>query len=263
MEIRPAGDGDVAEIARIATANGDGDGANPRYVAHLRGNGGFLVAVTGDEVAGYCATRRIAGVTMLCDLFVDPARHGRGVGRSLLEAAFPNSGARFTFASQDPRAMPLYLRHGMRPRWPLLYLSGPPGQSAEPSARRVDVLDAGAAESLLTGVNRTADYAYWALTPGTTGVLVYDDDGAVAAAGVAGPDNLIHLTTAGGHDPAATLRSALTVFDAPTVRLCLPGPHPAVEELLRAHWRIDTYDHHMSSIADIISSDRVLSPSLA
>lgn len=62
---------------------------------------------------------------MLTDLFVDPVRHGTGIGRALLAALWPaedREPARFTFASHDPRAMPLYVRAGLIPYWPLLYL---------------------------------------------------------------------------------------------------------------------------------------------
>ena len=43
------------------------------------------------------------------------ARASAGVARRRLADAWP----RTTFASDDPRAMPLYLRAGMRPWWPL------------------------------------------------------------------------------------------------------------------------------------------------
>ncbi|WP_329250255.1 GNAT family N-acetyltransferase [Actinoallomurus sp. NBC_01490] len=266
MYVRGAADGDLRAIAEIALANDDGDGADPRYVAHLRAHGRFLVAATDETVGGYCAVRHLGGLTLLCDLFVDPARHGGGTGRRLLDAAFDADGERSTFASRDPRAMSLYVRYGMVPRWPLLYLEGttsfdgPAGGGVR--AEAVSVAVAAAAERELNGRDRSADYAFWAATPGSTGLLVRDGD-AVAAAGIAGPDRLFHLVTADGADPVATLRAALATFTAARVRLCLPGPHPALPLLLDARWRIEDADQHMSSRPDLLRSADVLSSSLA
>jgi GNAT superfamily N-acetyltransferase len=256
-------DGDLPAIAKIALANGDeGAGSDSRYVSHLRRDGRFLVAELDGGVAGYCATRRIGGATMLCDLFVDPALHDAGIGGRLLDAVFEGTGEKFTFASRDPRAMPLYVRHGMIPRWPLLYLSGPSGGSSTLRSRKVPMAKAGAAELELTGCDRIADYAYWATVPGSVGLIV-QAGGDIVAAGAAGPGWLIHLASAGNCDPVATLIAGLNAFDTGRIRLCLPGPHPALPLLLDARWRIDDYDHHMSSSQGLLSPGHVPSASLA
>ena len=52
---------------------------------------------------------------MLADLFVEPGRLGQGLGRPLLTALFEDAPVRATFASSDPRALPLYVRAGMTP----------------------------------------------------------------------------------------------------------------------------------------------------
>ncbi|MFB9839615.1 GNAT family N-acetyltransferase [Actinoallomurus acaciae] len=260
MDVRSATDGDLRAIAKIALANDDDDGADPGYVAHLRAHGRFLVAESGGTAVGYSAARQLGGLTQLCDLFVDPARHGGGTGRRLLDAVFDAGGERSTFASRDPRAMSLYVRYGMVPRWPLLYLEGPP--LAGIPAERVPADVAAAAEQELNGRDRSVDYAFWTATPGATGLIVRAG-GEVAAAGVAGPDHLFHLVTADGADPAATLRAALATFTVARVDLCLPGPHPALPLLLDARWRIEDADQHMSSRPDLISPGDVLSPSFA
>lgn len=260
VNVRLAEDEDVAAIVRIGKANDDPDGADPRYVAHQRRQARFLVAETDGQVAGYCSTRRIGTATMLCDLFVDPDRHGGGVGRRLLDAAFPSpEGDRYTFASQDPRAMPLYIRHGMVPRWPLLYLSGPPTEGPALRVDPVTMAEAGDAEARMGHPSRAADYAYWATVPDGTGLIVRSGADVVATGG-ADPGRLIRLTTADGHDPAAALLAALSTFTGERVRLCLPGPHPAVPLLLQNRWRIDTYDHHMSSSPDLVPTTRILLP---
>lgn len=260
--VRPAADGDRPAIARIAAAASEEDGANPRYVSHLRSYGTLLVAEADGVVRGYCGVRPVGGATMLTDLFVDPERQGGGVGRALLDAALSGAGDVFTFASRDPRAMSLYVRYGMVPRWPLLYLSGPPspGRSSL-AADLVAPAAAAEAEQDLTGHDRGPDYAFWATFPSATG-LVVRDGASVVAAGAAGAGSLFHLVTADGRDPSATLRAALGTFSG-RVRLCLPGPHPALASLLAGGWRIDDLDHHMSSRPDLVGVGAVLSPSLA
>jgi GNAT superfamily N-acetyltransferase len=262
MDVRPVVDADLPAVAKIALANGDVDAAaDPGYVSHLRHVGSFLVAELDREPAGYCAARRAGGVTMLCDLFVDPARHGTGVGGRLLGAVLADARECFTFASRDPRAMPLYIRHGMFPRWPLLYLSGPATDSATLRPERVPMAEAAATELALTGADRSADYSYWAAAPGGTGLIVRDG-GEVVAAGAATADRLIHLAAAADHDPVAPLIGALAAFESGRVRLCLPGPHPALPLLLNARWRIDDLDQHMSSVSGLLSPHQVPSPSL-
>lgn len=295
MEIRPVAGGDLAAVAAIARANGDHDGTDPRYVRHQAAHGRFLVAA--DEtpgkgapggVAGYGAIRRIGDATMLCDLFVDPARQQAGTGKRLLEALLADAGERFTFASKDPRAMPLYARHGMAPRWPLLYLSGQP-EAAAPGAgparaQTVPAARAAAEELRLTGRDRAMDYAFWADAPGGGAIIVRDAAAIVAAGAVtaettttATTATVRHLATEPGRDPAAALAAVLALLAetaaraTPTARatpatraeLCLPGPHPALRPLLDAGWRIEDYDHYMASRADLLSPSLVLSPSLA
>ena len=250
MDLRPATDDDAAAIERIAIANDDHQA--PGYVTHLREHGTFLVASLDGVVTGYSATREVGQATMLCDLFVDPPFHGQGIGHRLLTQIFDGAGERFTYASRDPRAMPLYVRHGMVPRWPLLYLSGPP-IAAGSQARKVSPAEAAAAEHDLTGEDRTADYAFWG-----TGLIVYDGT-TVVAAGAMDRDILLHLSPA--DEPA--LLAALSVLEGRRLSLCLPGPHPALPTLLANRWRIDEYDHYMSSVPDLLDKSRILSPSLS
>jgi GNAT superfamily N-acetyltransferase len=261
VNVRPAVESDLAAIAKIGLTQGDEAAGDPRYIAHLGSAGRFLVAEDDDgAVAGFTASRRAGDVTMLCDLFVDPARHGGGVGTRLLDAVLDGAGERFTFASSDPKAMSLYVRHGMTPRWPLFYLSGPPLRCTLRS-ERVPAAEAAAAHQALTGVDRAADYAYWATLPGGTGVVVRDAN-AIVAAGAAGVDRLRHLTTAEHADPTATLVAALSGFDTGTVGLCLPGPHPALPLLLGARWRIEDTDQHLSTREGLLSPHLVPSASL-
>lgn len=274
--VRAATPGDAPEIARIAAANGQpprDSGRDPRYVAHLARHGRLVVAQADcGRLDGFAATRQVGEVTFLCDLFVDPAVHGKGTGRRLLNHAFGGSTERATFSSQDPRALPLYVSFGLAPRWPLLYLSGDAASVARAapahsgaSPHRVSTAGpavAAAAERALTGVDREPDYLYWAGTPGG-GALVIEEAGTVIAAGAVMESILVHLAVGDSADPVTALLTALTMLTSPRIHLCLPGPHPALGALLRAGFRVDDFDHYMSTSEGLIPAHWALSPALA
>ncbi len=127
VEIRTATGADSAAIVAVWAANGDeipagGVDIMTPYLAHLMATGRVLVASDAGGVVGFAAVVERAGVTHLADLFVLPDRFGEGTGGQLLAAVMGDATRRTTFASSDPRALPLYVRNGMIPWWPNLYL---------------------------------------------------------------------------------------------------------------------------------------------
>ena len=119
------------------------------YVRHIVTNHRAMVSTIDDEVIAYGAVVDAGVAAMLADLFVEPSRLGQGIGRPLLTAVYAGTTRRATFASDDPRALPLYVRAGMAPRWVSLYLEGAssgieaqPGLSVDAaSAEQVGQLD--------------------------------------------------------------------------------------------------------------------------
>lgn len=256
----------IAEVARRNEQLGPQSGADSRYTAHVRECGTLLVAQVDDRVVGYGATVGIGAASLLADLFVDPAQHGAGVGGTLLNALWPlgpSAPARFTFASQDPRAMSLYLRAGLTPWWPLLYLQG--RSTARPEARlhaaRVRPAEAARAEERLTGVDRTADLAFLSGNA-TAGGLVITRHGQPIAAGAFTPGNLAHLACPDPSDAAEAVIAGLLAVGDGAASVCLPGPHPAVFPLLAAGFRIVDFDVHMATRPDLLAVTGVYSPSL-
>jgi GNAT superfamily N-acetyltransferase len=175
VRVRAATEADLAAIAAIAIATGMDDewsGTNPDYVRHLMSHGRVVVAAAGETVLGFGAAQQIgtgsAAITMLCDLFVDPAGHGAGSGRAMLAELWRYAPRRMTFSSLHANAMPLYASFGLDAWWPLLYLrrdvrslpraAGWRADSASPDA-------AGELELRWTGADRSADYRGWAARP--------------------------------------------------------------------------------------------------
>jgi GNAT superfamily N-acetyltransferase len=88
-----------------------------RMYCHLRETAAeHWVAEDGDGVVvGYARSIERAGLVELTELFVDPGTQARGIGRGLLERAFPVGFGvhRSVIATLDPRALALYLRFGV------------------------------------------------------------------------------------------------------------------------------------------------------
>ena len=101
------------------------------------------------------------------DLFVDRDRLGRGIGGRCSPQLFGDDWPRTTFASDDPRALPLYIRAGMAPLWPSLYVTAGertcperrPGLDGRVGRRRASWPTL---ERAWTGVDRSVDHAFWA-----------------------------------------------------------------------------------------------------
>jgi GNAT superfamily N-acetyltransferase len=277
--IRPAGAADLRPIIAIAKATDqeeDWEQVFPSYVGHLMRHGVLLVAERAGRVTGYGGMMRIGtgsqAISMLTDLFVDPAAHGTGTGRTLLRELWTGE-RRMTFASLHANALPLYTSFGVDAWWPLLYLRGdvrhlavPPGWSvAVTGPERVAAL-----ERDWTGVDRAADHTFWADWPSGAAVIASLDGRSVAAGttGGAGPEyGICHLAAdpVAGRDTAADAVLAVLASLEPAdgrARVCLPAPHGATRLLLRAGWRVVEFDLYMASELGLIDPYR-LAPSAA
>ncbi len=90
----------------------------------------FWLAKQNDEIIGFSRAILRDGVRELTELFVKPGTQSSGLGRQLIERAFPAEGAaqRFIIATSDFRAQALYLKSGMFPRFPIYFFGREPQQ---------------------------------------------------------------------------------------------------------------------------------------
>jgi hypothetical protein len=218
-------------------------------------------------VVAYGAVADAVVAIQLCDLFVEPRRLGQGIGRPLLTALYADAKKRTTFASDDPRALPLYARAGMSPRWVSLYLDGPstaieaqPGlhvASAEPA--RIAAL-----EQAWTGAFRPIDHDFWATQADADPFVVSDAAGPVAAGyGRARQASearaLDRLVVRPDTDPVAPALEALRRSGrGGAVHAVVPGPNPLLQALLEHRFQIVDRDQYMASSADLIDPLHVL-----
>jgi GNAT superfamily N-acetyltransferase len=275
--VRAAGDDDLAAIAAVVTAAGQHDdwgGANPAYVRHLMGHGRVVVAELGGEVRGFGAVQHIGAgpdaVSMLCDLFVDPAAHGRGCGRAMLADLWSGAGRKMTFSSLHAHAVPLYTSFGLDAWWPLLYLHG--DASRLPASSGWEVKSSSAErvsrwELDWTGTDRTADHRAWAARPSGESVLVRQDEAVIAAGAVitSGPDRgIVHVAMSPAVDDGTAAGVVLLTLAqlhgqaAETAHVCLPAPHPAVRALLSAGWQFIEFDLFMATAPALVDPRRAV-----
>ncbi|HEY7736287.1 MAG TPA: GNAT family N-acetyltransferase [Candidatus Limnocylindrales bacterium] len=273
LETRPATLDDVPAIRALLAAHGnDGpvttvDIVGP-YLRHCVDHGRAFVTVDASGLVGYGATVDAGAATHLADLFVRPDRLGTGIGRPLLDTVFGDATRRTTFASDDPRALPLYVRAGMAPLWPSLYLEGDPASlPAQPASITSEPADASrlsALEGAWVGHPREHDHAYWVSLPAADTFVVTETGEPVAigharARQVGAARTVDRLLVRPGADPVAPVLAGLRrASRGGPVHLVVQGPSPLLPILLERGFRIVDRDTFMASDPALIDPARLI-----
>ena len=273
FRLRPAASSDLPEMMRVwLMAEGEGvepDQPVPVGLLHLLDSGLVRVAEFDDGLAGFAVSFVRGDVTFLAQLFIDPARQSGGVGQALLQAVMPDDGTvRATVSSPDPRAVGLYVRHGMAPVWPVFDLRVdvanlhklPVSMAIIQPARGGDP-ELVAVDAAVNGRSRPQDHrhwieqrggiAFWFERQGTRagyGYLQIGRDGEDAAL----RDDSVRVGPVGVVDPAAAYDCVLAAVDlareyGSSLEILVPGPHPVLGALLEAGWRIKDIETFMTS----------------
>jgi GNAT superfamily N-acetyltransferase len=273
--IRAATQHDIAAIRAILAAH-DNDGpvgedgvdiVGP-YLLHLLRRHRALVTERAGEVVAFGAVVDTGAAAMLSDLFVRPDLLGQGLGRPLLAALFEGSVARATFASRDPRAIPLYVRAGMTPLWTCFYVEGTAGPlpPIDPGLTTWDATPEELAllEEAWTGAARPSDHDYFARQSAADAFLIEDEEGPVAfgyarAKQSSATRQLDRLLVRPGADPTAPIVAGLArAARKGSVRACVPGPNPILPVLLEHGFKIVDSDQFLASTADLVDAARML-----
>ncbi|HEU0242410.1 MAG TPA: GNAT family N-acetyltransferase [Candidatus Limnocylindrales bacterium] len=273
--IRAATHHDIPAIRAILAAH-DNDGPIDEtgvdivgpYLLQLLHRHRALVTERDGEVVAFGAVVDTGAAAMLSDLFVRPDLLGQGLGRPLLAALFEGSVERATFASADPRAVPLYVRAGMTPLWTSFYVEG--------TAARLPPLDPGLTtwdatpeelsllEEAWTGASRPSDHDYFARQPAADAFLVEDEEGPAAfgygrAKQGSAARQLDRLLVRPGADPVAPIIAGLArAARKGIVRACVPGPNPVLPVLLEHGFRVVDSDQYLASSPDLVDPERML-----
>lgn len=261
---RPAREDDLAHVYDIFYENEVGEASGPppsdaglmAYFRHVLGTGTMYVAARDGRVMAFAGSIARGGVRYLTDLFVRPTAQSDGLGQTLLRYVLPADGrVHCTCSSTDPRALALYVRSGMQPRWPHinLRLNGPIGALPDID---VDTIEARADDPALVrwdteigGRPRPEEHDYWAREQ--RGVaLWFRRRGEVVGYGYArlGGGTLYYpqactVGPIGARTPENAVACMAAAVDwagkrAEVLRIDLPGPHPALAPLLAAGFRI-------------------------
>ncbi|MEX2648443.1 MAG: GNAT family N-acetyltransferase [Alphaproteobacteria bacterium] len=268
--MRPTAPEDVPTLADIWIDAAFGESGappglpEPIYLAHEIATGSAFVAEVDRQAVGFGAVLTRGEVSNLAELFVRRRAQSGGVGAALLEALLARAApSRFTIASSDPRAVALYARHGMVPRWPYYYLTVEADRLRLPGAD-VAVAEASWDDPAWTawdrdcaGRPRPEDHRY--LREACAGVPLWfrrgtetvgygcvqlprSDQAAEAATigplGARDPDVAVACTMAAVRWAARHRR---------VLKLALPGAHAALASLLEAGFRIVDADTFMST----------------
>jgi GNAT superfamily N-acetyltransferase len=280
--IRAAHPGDIASMRAILAGHGEDAPPLPGhpdvlgpYLRHLVDHHRVLVvdegegtAEPGDGMVGFGAVLDTGRCRMLSDLFVRKDRLGQGLGRALLAELFEDEPRRATFASADPRALPVYVRAGMTPLWINLYLVGSPvrlpapGPGVETRAASAD--ECSALELAWTGADRSVDHTFLAGT-GEADVFVVELDGSPVAFGyarakqVSEARQLDRLLVRPGAEPRGPMLAALErAAGDGRVEACILGPNPILPLLLEAGFQVNDHDQYLASDPSIVDPARLL-----
>ncbi len=274
--IRAATQDDVAAIREVLAAHGNDDPAGHLrgpdvvgpYLQHLISVHRVLVSeLPGTGVVAFGAVADVGASWHLADLFVRPTHLGQGIGRPLLTATFGDRWPRTTFSSDDSRALPLYVRAGMTARWVTLYVRGGAPEvaraAADPRARALEVVDGDplelvALEHQWTGADRMRDVVYWTAMSGSDPFVVRDAEGPVAVGygrdRQVGPDvrAVDRLVIRPGAHPVGPVLSAISrsMAHGEVIEITVPGPSPALAEMLELGFKIDDRDIHCAGPTD-------------
>jgi GNAT superfamily N-acetyltransferase len=130
ITVRPATTDDLATLWDIRYADEILDdphppaaGSVPPYLRHVLASGTLVIAELDGQSLGFAGLVRRGATAFLTDLFVHPHGQSGTVGRTLLRQTLPKDGTTLlTLSSTDHRALALYTRAGMQPRWPNVLL---------------------------------------------------------------------------------------------------------------------------------------------
>lgn len=266
----------LAAGMEIGNVNGPAGDHVPAKFRHELKEGRFLIAEENGRMLGFGAVFQRADVAFLATFYVRPGAQsaGQGVGQQLIDALFDGLGpVRSVVSSHVYRALAVYARNGMLPRWPLYMLEGASDRISTLSETGVAVVRADDADSDLLAWDaeiagrgkRPGDHRYWRKEYAADPFWIERGDQRIGYAYIQklfeSPDapwnpDTVFLGPIGVRDRADAADAVVAVARSAsllTSRLLIdvPGAHPALPALLDAGFRI----HYQATFCSNSSSD--------
>ena len=270
LHLRLAEAGDIPDLTDIwldstDPGNPPAPAPAPVWLAHELATGKGIIAVADDRAVGFGVTIQRGEVGNLAELFVRREVQSQGVGTRLLGRLLDGAPRTFfTVAAGDPRAVALYARHGLKPRWPFYHLCGQSGRLDLPSGI-VTVAEASWSDpAFLTsdlkscGRSRLVDVDYFVTVRGAIPLWFRRGSTTIGYGAVqirtgefADQPETAMIGPVGARGPLdaaacvlAAVRWAMT--RARVLRIGLAAPHAALVPLLNAGFRIVDADTFMA-----------------
>lgn len=271
--MRPATAADLPALYDIWYASEAGHAPHPPprgpwpWLAHELTTGALLLAEHNRTALGFAATITRGEIVFLSDCFVRADAQSSGVGRRLLQQLLPHDDRICcTVSSNDPRAQALYIRAGMRPRWPNFILEAETSRVGTMPAGNVEVAQAHADDPKLIewdatvgGRRRPEEHVY--LVAQHQAIPLWFMRGSrrigYGYAQLFSPELLWQTDTLRlGPIGATNARDALACVcaavnwatpRAQAINISVPGPHAALAVLLEARFQISYVETFLSS----------------
>ncbi len=284
--VRPAREDDLPLVYEVYYEDQAGEDSDPPPqpavfpdIRHEFDSGLMLVAERAGRVCGFASLIVRERIAFLASLFVRRDEQSSGAGSLLLGRILPAEGYTLcTDSSSDPRALALYIRAGMIPQWPFLYLRAIAPDPAALSPSQVDVTQgqAGDPELLrwdaeICGRQRPVDHAYWVKQE--AGIPLWFHRGGwrvgygyvrLGAGSLRYPNAAMVGPVGARTEPEAVACTLAAVAWArrhtDVIRIDVPGPHPALRPLLDTGFRITDIDTFASSAPEPFVDPRLYIP---
>lgn len=285
VAIRAATEADLDNVYDVFYRDQVGDtpdpppgGALPSFLKHLLNTGEMRVAERDGRIVGFAALITRGGVAYLAELFVRAEEQSAGIGKRLLAAVLPADGrTACTVSSADPRALALYVRAGLTPRWPLNWLRAHTAWLDPFPCGDVEVVEAKGGDPELVRWDaeigrryRPEEHRYW-IEEGAIPVWFERSNARIgygylqtrSGSALWSRDAITigPLGTRNASDAADAVCAAVELARTrrAVVRLAIPGPHPALPALLAAGLRItDVCTFVSAPTVDLLDPTRYL-----
>ena len=211
----------------------------------------FWVAEQHGQTVGFARSILRGGVRELTELFVKPGTQSAGLGRGLIERAFPKEGAtnRLIIATSDFRAQALYLKSGVFPRFPIYFFGRPPEQVPYTSDLQylplhhdeATIATLGGIDADVIGFRRDIDH-HWFLA--NRAGFLYVRDGRPVGYGYVGQASGPFALRTASDFPAVLAHAESTAQAAGHTQFGLEVPmvnETAVTYLLARHYQMDVF----------------------
>jgi len=253
----------------------------PSIFRHELQTGEMAVVEQEGRVVAFASVMPRGAFALLAELFVRKAHQSAGIGRALLQHILPHDHrTRCTLSSRDSRALALYTRSGMRPRWPNFWLRADTARLRDLPVSSLEVVEGQGGEPALlrwdtevSGRYRPVDHAYWVQECQAV-PLWFRWQGKTVGYGYAqrrSDDSLWHpeaitLGPIGAHTAPEALACVCAAVEwarphAAVLRISVPGLHPSLAPLLEAGFRITYVETFFSSAAHALADVECYIPS--